>query len=120
MYYRRALMLQSFLENRSLGGIWFCQFSTASLASTCTGDYSLYLSFTGDYSQANFPTTEGFELSREARAQADIKFTYVISCQIYGQQKQRKAPEAADIALLLQRYFSILTSISCKFSVCVT
>ncbi|KAH7865146.1 hypothetical protein Vadar_002820 [Vaccinium darrowii] len=76
MYYRRALMLQSFLENRSLGG---------------------------DYSQANFPTTEGFELSREARAQADIKFTYVISCQIYGQQKQRKAPEAADIALLLQR-----------------
>ncbi|KAI8543872.1 hypothetical protein RHMOL_Rhmol08G0252700 [Rhododendron molle] len=76
MYYRRALMLQSFLENRSLGD---------------------------GYSQSNFLTTEGFELSREARAQADIKFTYVVSCQIYGQQKQRKAPEAADIALLLQR-----------------
>ncbi|KAF7135954.1 hypothetical protein RHSIM_Rhsim08G0183600 [Rhododendron simsii] len=77
MYYRRALMLQSFLENRSLGE---------------------------GYSQSNFLTTEGFELSREARAQADIKFTYVVSCQIYGQQKQRKAPEAADIALLLQSY----------------
>lgn len=55
-----------------------------------------------DYSQ-NFPTSQGFELSRESRAQADLKFTYVVSCQIYGQQKQRKAPEAADISLLLQR-----------------
>ncbi|KAA8540725.1 hypothetical protein F0562_024356 [Nyssa sinensis] len=77
MYYRRALMLQSYLEWRSPGE--------------------------EDYSQAKLPTTEGFGLSREARAQADLKFTYVVSCQIYGQQKQRKAPEAADIALLLQR-----------------
>ncbi|KAL0342358.1 UNVERIFIED_CONTAM: Callose synthase 10 [Sesamum calycinum] len=76
MYYRRALMLQSYLERRSL-----------------EEDVSYHTSF----------TTQGFELSREARAQADIKFTYVVSCQIYGQQKQRKAPEAADIALLLQR-----------------
>ena len=55
-----------------------------------------------DYSQTG-ATTEGFGLSRESRAQADLKFTYVVSCQIYGQQKQRKAPEATDIALLLQR-----------------
>ncbi|KAE8123986.1 hypothetical protein FH972_018899 [Carpinus fangiana] len=78
MYYRRALMLQSYLERRSLG--------------------------VGDYSQMEFlPTAKGFELSRESRAQADLKFTYVVSCQIYGQQKQRKVPQAADIALLLQR-----------------
>ncbi|KAH6781938.1 glucan synthase-like 8 [Perilla frutescens var. hirtella] len=76
MYYRRALMLQSYLERRSLDE--------------------------GVTSQTSF-TSQGFEVSREARAQADIKFTYVVSCQIYGQQKQRKAPEAADIALLLQR-----------------
>lgn len=56
------------------------------------------------YSQLVFPTTQGFEVSNEARAQADLKFTYVVSCQIYGQQKQKRAPEAADIALLLQRY----------------
>ncbi|KAL8104346.1 hypothetical protein AgCh_028528 [Apium graveolens] len=56
-----------------------------------------------EYSQSTFPTTEGFELSREARAQADLKFTNVLSCQIYGQHKQRKAPEAADISLFLQR-----------------
>ncbi|XP_027169139.1 callose synthase 10 [Coffea eugenioides] len=77
MYYRRALMLQSYLEKRSLGD--------------------------DAYPQSSFPRTQGFELSPEARAQADIKFTYVVSCQIYGQQKQRKAPEATDIALLLQR-----------------
>ncbi|KAL3839046.1 hypothetical protein ACJIZ3_023637 [Penstemon smallii] len=77
MYYRRALMLQSYLEKRSLGE--------------------------NVSSHSSFATAQGFDLSREARAQADIKFTYVVSCQIYGQQKQRKAPEAADIALLLQR-----------------
>ncbi|XP_048137131.1 callose synthase 10 isoform X2 [Rhodamnia argentea] len=77
MYYRRALMLQSFLEGRPLGVV--------------------------DNSRANSLSTQGFELSHEARAQADLKFTYVVSCQIYGQQKQKKAPEAADIALLLQR-----------------
>lgn len=77
MYYRRALMLQSYLERRPVG--------------------------VTDYSQSGLLPTQGFELSHEARAQSDLKFTYVVSCQIYGQQKQRKAPEAADIALLLQR-----------------
>ncbi|KAM4115429.1 hypothetical protein ACJW30_04G149600 [Castanea mollissima] len=77
MYYRRALMLQSYLEGRPLRE--------------------------DAYSQTDLPTTQGFELSRESRAQADLKFTYVVSCQIYGQQKQKKLPEAADIALLLQR-----------------
>ncbi|RZC85632.1 hypothetical protein C5167_026304 [Papaver somniferum] len=78
MYYRRALMLQSYLEKRRIEA-------------------------DNGYSGSRFPTTQGFELSREARAQADLKFTYVISCQIYGKQKQEKAPQAADIALLLQR-----------------
>ncbi|KAI4303806.1 hypothetical protein MLD38_039399 [Melastoma candidum] len=77
MYYRRALMLQSFLEKRPLG--------------------------VNNISESNLPTGQGFMVSHDARAQADMKFTYVVSCQIYGQQKQRKAPEAADISLLLQR-----------------
>ncbi|XP_008788670.2 callose synthase 10 isoform X2 [Phoenix dactylifera] len=79
MYYRRALMLQSYLERRYLGGV------------------------EDGYSGADYINTQGFELSSESRAQADLKFTYVVSCQIYGQQKQKKAPEAADIALLMQR-----------------
>ncbi|KAG9138145.1 hypothetical protein Leryth_001386 [Lithospermum erythrorhizon] len=77
MYYRRALMLQSFLEKRTIG--------------------------VDTYSHADSLSSQGFELSRESKAQADLKFTYVISCQIYGQQKQQKVPQAADIALLLQR-----------------
>ncbi|ONK58964.1 uncharacterized protein A4U43_C08F1540 [Asparagus officinalis] len=79
MYYRRALMLQSYLEKRYLGGL------------------------EDNYSGADYINTEGFMLSSETRAQADLKFTYVVSCQIYGQQKQKKAPEAADISLLMQR-----------------
>jgi len=79
MYYRRALMLQSYLEKRYLGGI------------------------EDGNTAAQYIDTQGYELSPDARAQADIKFTYVVSCQIYGQQKQNKKQEAADIALLLQR-----------------
>lgn len=47
--------------------------------------------------------TKGFEFSPEARAHADLKFTYVVTCQIYGKQKEDQKPEAADIGLLLQR-----------------
>jgi len=47
--------------------------------------------------------TRGFDLSPEARAQADLKFTYVVTCQIYGKQKEEQKPEAVDIALLMQR-----------------
>ncbi|KAH7668690.1 callose synthase protein [Dioscorea alata] len=79
MYYRRALMLQSYLEKRSTAGI------------------------EDGYAGADYINTQGFESSSESRAQADIKFTYVVSCQIYGQQKQKKDKEAADIALLMQR-----------------
>ncbi|CAN6202896.1 unnamed protein product [Urochloa humidicola] len=79
MYYRRALMLQSYLERRYLGGIEDCNSAT------------------------KYIDTQGYEVSPDARAQADIKFTYVVSCQIYGQHKQMKKQEAADIAILLQR-----------------
>ncbi|XP_049931927.1 callose synthase 9 isoform X1 [Nymphaea colorata] len=79
MYYRKALMLQSYIERLACG----------------------------DMEEISLPEdamdTQGFELSREARAQADVKFTYVVTCQIYGKQKQDKKLEAADIALLMQK-----------------
>lgn len=46
---------------------------------------------------------EGFHLSPQARAQADLKFTYVVTCQIYGKQKGEGKEEAKDIAMLMQR-----------------
>ncbi|XP_009608251.1 callose synthase 9 [Nicotiana tomentosiformis] len=79
MYYRKALMLQSYLERMITGD------SEAGIPPNETTD------------------TQGFHLSPESRAQADLKFTYVVTCQIYGKQKEEQKPEAADIALLMQR-----------------
>lgn len=79
MYYRKALMLQTYLERMTAGDM------EAAFASEDTTD------------------TQGFQLSPEARAQADLKFTYVVTCQIYGKQKEEHKPEATDIALLMQR-----------------
>ncbi|KNA05699.1 hypothetical protein SOVF_187870 [Spinacia oleracea] len=79
MYYRKALMLQTYLERIASGD----------LEVPISGNDALNI--------------QGFELSPEARAQADLKFTYVVTCQIYGKQKEEGKPEAADIALLMQR-----------------
>ncbi|XP_045815434.1 callose synthase 9 [Trifolium pratense] len=80
MYYRKALMLQTYLE-RTTAGV----------------DLEAGLGFD------EVSDTRGFDLSPEARAQADLKFTYVVTCQIYGKQKEEQKPEAVDIALLMQR-----------------
>lgn len=79
MYYRKALMLQSYME----------KIASEDAEAARTGSV--------------LPETQGFELAPEARAQADLKFTYVVTCQIYGKQKEDQKPEAADIALLMQR-----------------
>ncbi|MQL79708.1 hypothetical protein Taro_012155, partial [Colocasia esculenta] len=62
-----------------------------------------YIRIEDGYSIADYINTEGYDQSPVSRAQADLKFTYVVSCQIYGQQKQKRSPEATDIALLMQR-----------------
>lgn len=79
MYYRKALMLQTYLEGKT------------------SGDMEAAVS------RNEATDTQGFEFSPDARAQADLKFTYVVTCQIYGKQKEDHKPEAADIALLMQR-----------------
>ncbi|KAK2977667.1 hypothetical protein RJ640_015664 [Escallonia rubra] len=80
MYYRKALMLQTYLERMTAGDM------EAALSMNEATD------------------TQGFEFSPEARAQADLKFTYVVTCQIYGKQKEEQKPQAADIAMLMQRH----------------
>ncbi|KAL6966330.1 Callose synthase 9 [Sarracenia purpurea var. burkii] len=79
MYYRKALMLQTYLERMTAKDV------------------------EDAVSSKDATDSQGFELSPEARAQADLKFTYVVACQIYGKQKEEQKPEAADIALLMQR-----------------
>ncbi|CAA3013942.1 callose synthase 9 [Olea europaea subsp. europaea] len=79
MYYRKALMLQAYLERMTTGD------TEAGIIRNEVTD------------------VQGFDLSPEVRAQADMKFTYVLTCQIYGKQKEGHKPEAEDIALLMQR-----------------
>lgn len=60
---------------------------------------------------------------RSARAQAELKFCYVVSAQIYGKQKnsflQADKDRAADILYLMQMYVSFysLCVYSCDRSV---
>lgn len=41
-------------------------------------------------------------IARSAVAQAELKFTYVVTCQIYGEQKRQGKVQAADILYLMQ------------------
>ncbi|KAF6151832.1 hypothetical protein GIB67_010406 [Kingdonia uniflora] len=108
MYYRKALMLQSYLERATTGVFLLVVDSKGGYP-----DNSLVYSVKGFYSLTDIEATvggtstmdtQGFELSPEARAQSDLKFTYVVTCQIYGKQKEEQKPEAADIALLMQQH----------------
>lgn len=105
MYYRKALMLQTYLERTTSEGQHYQICSL--LLYPAWGQLPYHVLAISDLEAAVSSTdatnTRGFELSPEARAQADLKFTYVVTCQIYGKQKEEQKPEAADIALLMQR-----------------
>lgn len=51
-----------------------------------------------DASEGNNP-----KLSADLDALADMKFTYVISCQMFGSQKSSGDPRAEDIQDLMRR-----------------
>uniref|UniRef100_A0A0D3F323 1,3-beta-glucan synthase n=1 Tax=Oryza barthii TaxID=65489 RepID=A0A0D3F323_9ORYZ len=81
MYYRKALRLQAFLDR--------------------TNDQELYKG-----PAANGRQTKNMHqsLSTELDALADMKFSYVISCQKFGEQKSSGNPHAQDIIDLMTRY----------------
>jgi callose synthase len=59
---------------------------------------------TVDYEETNSGNPEGYKSSLVARGLSDLKFTYVVTCQIYGQQKQKQDHRADDILFLMQKY----------------
>lgn len=69
------------------------------------------------------PRTPMGSLVRNARAQAELKFCYVVSAQIYGKQKnslvQADKDRAADIMYLMHMYvfFPFFTRHSCPLSI---
>nr|XP_025626307.1 callose synthase 7 isoform X1 [Arachis hypogaea] len=69
MYYREALILQCFLEY--------------------AGDNAIFSGFR----TTDFQDKDKKGLFEYAQALADLKFTYVVSCQVYGAQKKSKNPK---------------------------
>ncbi|KAG1359509.1 putative Callose synthase 3 [Cocos nucifera] len=87
MYYRKALELQAFLDMAKDGDLM-------------EGYKAVELS-----SEEN--TKIGRSLWAQCQAVADMKFTYVVSCQQYGIQKRAGDPHAQDILRLMTTYPSL-------------
>ena len=51
-------------------------------------------------------------LRAQCQAIADLKFTYVVSCQMYGTDKRSGHPRAKDILNLMTRYISQIQFLS--------
>lgn len=86
MYYRKALRLQAFLDR--------------------TNDQELYKGPLATEQGKNKKNIHQ-SLSNELEALADMKFSYVISCQKFGEQKIKGDPHAQDIIDLMTRYPSL-------------
>eukprot|EP00250_Pteridium_aquilinum_P011202 c19900_g2_i1 orf=287-6166(-) len=86
MYYRRALKLQAF-------------FDMANPADVPQGYKAALKDAAMETNQRSLPAT--------IEAVADMKFSYVVTCQKYGLQKRMKHPHASDIANLMREYPSL-------------
>uniref|UniRef100_J3LJJ4 1,3-beta-glucan synthase n=1 Tax=Oryza brachyantha TaxID=4533 RepID=J3LJJ4_ORYBR len=87
MYYRKALVLEAFL------------------------DMAKYEDLMEGYKAVESVSDEQWKLQRSLLAQceavADMKFTYVVSCQQYGNDKRAALPNAQDILQLMRTYPSL-------------
>ncbi|XP_038985106.1 putative callose synthase 8 isoform X2 [Phoenix dactylifera] len=86
MYYRKAIKLQAFLDRTRDNDI----------------DRGL-IAMEREYNKKNSQQS----LSAQLDALADMKFTYVISCQMFGEQRSSGDPHAQDIIDLMIRYPSL-------------
>ncbi|KAJ8616668.1 hypothetical protein MRB53_036040 [Persea americana] len=86
MYYRKALKLQAFLE--------------------MAGDKNIFEDY-NDTEGAHDKKKSQLSLSAQVDAIADMKFTYVLSCQMYGAQKSSGDPRGQDILELMIKYPSL-------------
>ncbi|TVU27587.1 hypothetical protein EJB05_19078 [Eragrostis curvula] len=89
MYYRQALVLQSFLDMARDDGI------------------VLVLDDLMEGFRAADLLSDESPLLTQCKAIADMKFTYVVSCQQYGIQKRSGDPRAQDILRLMTTYPSL-------------
>ncbi|KAF8411696.1 hypothetical protein HHK36_004254 [Tetracentron sinense] len=108
MYYRRALKLQAFLDMASESGkykgffiVFLCE-----VVNMLTRDYIVnFTEILEGYKAVTVSSEEEKKSQRSLYAQleavADMKFTYVATCQNYGNQKQGGDRRATDILNLM-------------------
>ena len=110
MYYRRALKLQAFLDMASESGrllqIQGGTFVFVTALKLVTDMFPVFLAeILEGYKAVADPAEEEKKsqrsLSSQLEAVADMKFTYVATCQIYGNQKQSGDRRATDILNLM-------------------
>lgn len=125
MYYREALKLQAFLDMAEDAGS--CSWTDIAVFSRCHYVHHLYIDnlisarvcsivflhekfwyIVIDYVDPDI--LQGYEaaernnrMSAQLDALSDLKFTYVVSCQMYGTQKSSGDPRANDILDLMVR-----------------
>ncbi|KAL6200723.1 hypothetical protein ACLB2K_030504 [Fragaria x ananassa] len=87
MYYRKALELQAFLDMAK--------------------DEDLMQGYKAIELNSEDQSKEGRSLWAQGQAVADMKFTYVVSCQLYGIQKRSGDYRAQDILRLMTTYPSL-------------
>ena len=110
MYYRRALKLQAFLDMASESGkflqIQGGAFIFVTALKLVADMFPVYFAeILEGYKAVADPAEEEKKsqrsLSSQLEAVADMKFTYVATCQIYGNQKQSGDRRATDILNLM-------------------
>lgn len=95
MYYRDALQLQFFLEFAGDNSMFFNSILLLSRDSESKLSINLicliYLA-AGGYRNMDLIEKEKKAFFDRAQALVDLKFTYVVSCQVYGAQKKSDDP----------------------------
>lgn len=94
MYYRKALEIQYLQDTKDPGKVnvlIFCFFQYVSIIICFDSTFCLAAKFGRDRSIESYQELQSG--SEMAQAIADIKFTYVVSCQVYGMQKTSKDPK---------------------------
>ena len=110
IYYYKALKMLAFLDLASEMSIQRgCQALAAAVSRPKEGENHNW-----DFPSRSHLNTErcGVDILLESNedAKALMKFTYVVTCQIYGAQKARKDHHAKDILYLMKNYESLQIS----------
>ncbi|XP_024538919.1 callose synthase 12 [Selaginella moellendorffii] len=101
MYYNRALQIQAFLDSASendLHGYREMLSRASSMADDSRNGSHVHRDSFGHGQSGSLYKEEQY------RAASSLKFTYVVACQIYGNQKAKNEHQAEEILFLMQKF----------------